>query len=336
MSNKLEYEKPEGKLFEYLTFNLTNVFRQGYISCRNVILPEYFQSFGDKIQEMNIRSDDVWVCSFPKSGTTWTQEIVWCIANNLNFEAAQEYLLPERFPFLERSVWTDHRRILAEQPDINFSNYGFNADYELNSVEFVDKLLSPRFIQSHLPFKLLPKKLQENSTSAKVIYVMRHPGDTCVSYYHFYKLFDGYKGTLEDFCELFLQGMICCGPFWDHILDFWEQRYNPNVLIIKYEDMKKDLRSVIYRISSFLSKPLNEDQVEKLLYHVSFENMKKNPAVNYEHDVKYFKKYNLVDEGESFIRQGKVGEWRQTVGPVLAERFQQWTEKNLQGTGLTL
>lgn len=64
--------------------------------------------------------------------------------------------------------------------------------------------------------------------------------------------------------------------------------------------------------------------------------MKKNPAVNYEHDVKYFKKYNLVDEGESFIRQGKVGEWRQTVGPVLAERFQQWTEKNLQGTGLTL
>lgn len=36
---------------------------------------------------------------------------------------------------------------------------------------------------------------------------MRHPGDTCVSYYHFYRLFDGYKGTLEDFCELFLQGM---------------------------------------------------------------------------------------------------------------------------------
>lgn len=65
-------------------------------------------------------------------------------------------------------MWTDHRRILAEQPDMNFSNYGFNADYELNSVEFVDKLPSQRFIQSHLPFRLLPKKLQENSTSAKV------------------------------------------------------------------------------------------------------------------------------------------------------------------------
>lgn len=33
-------------------------------------------------------------------GTTWSQEMVWCIANDLDFEGAKQFL-PERFPFLE-------------------------------------------------------------------------------------------------------------------------------------------------------------------------------------------------------------------------------------------
>lgn len=33
-------------------------------------------------------------------GTTWTQEMVWCIAKDLDFEGAKQFL-PERFPFLE-------------------------------------------------------------------------------------------------------------------------------------------------------------------------------------------------------------------------------------------
>lgn len=68
MSSRLEYKPLEGKSAEYLNSHLTNIFRQGYISCENVVLPEYFQSFGDRIQEMNVKSDDIWLCSFPKSG----------------------------------------------------------------------------------------------------------------------------------------------------------------------------------------------------------------------------------------------------------------------------
>lgn len=32
---------------------------------------------------------------------------------------------------------------------------------------------------------------------------------------------------------------VCPAPFWNHVLGYWEQRHNPNLLIIKYEDMKK-------------------------------------------------------------------------------------------------
>lgn len=31
------------------------------------------------------------------------------------------------------------------------------------------------------------------------------------------------------------------GPMWSHILGFWEKRHEPNILFLKYEDMKKVL-----------------------------------------------------------------------------------------------
>lgn len=35
------------------------------------------------------------------SGTTWTQELVWLVANNLDFENAKSIPLTDRFPFFE-------------------------------------------------------------------------------------------------------------------------------------------------------------------------------------------------------------------------------------------
>lgn len=40
--------------------------------------------------------------------------------------------------------------------------------YLLDSVDYVNNLPSPRFIKTHLPFKLLPIKLQQNTTNTKV------------------------------------------------------------------------------------------------------------------------------------------------------------------------
>ncbi len=60
-----------------------------------------YKDFVDTIYNFKVRSDDVFVCTHPRSGTTWTQEIVWLICNDLDYETASAEVLNKRFPYLE-------------------------------------------------------------------------------------------------------------------------------------------------------------------------------------------------------------------------------------------
>ena len=54
---------------------------------------------GPEIYNLELRPDDVWIVTYPKCGTTWTQELLWLIMNNADFESAKPYVY-ERSPFL--------------------------------------------------------------------------------------------------------------------------------------------------------------------------------------------------------------------------------------------
>ena len=68
---------------------------------RPTIMTEKYRSFAEKVKNFKVYEDDIWVITFPKCGTTWAQEMVWLIANDLNFDVAKRVDLNRRFPFLE-------------------------------------------------------------------------------------------------------------------------------------------------------------------------------------------------------------------------------------------
>ena len=65
------------------------------------VQPENYKRFAKKIRDFKVYPDDTWVITFPKCGTTWTQEMVWLLVNNLDYEKAKSTILKRRFPFME-------------------------------------------------------------------------------------------------------------------------------------------------------------------------------------------------------------------------------------------
>lgn len=66
-----------------------------------VMILKYMKLFAERVKKMKVFEDDVWVVTFPKCGTTWTQEMIWMVNNDLDYTTAYDVNLNDRFPFLE-------------------------------------------------------------------------------------------------------------------------------------------------------------------------------------------------------------------------------------------
>jgi len=77
--------------------------RTGFVQVgpEKYFFPHKYKEQAEHYYNFKARPDDIWISTLPRSGTTWTQEMIWLIANNLDFEQAEQRLLTERFPFFE-------------------------------------------------------------------------------------------------------------------------------------------------------------------------------------------------------------------------------------------
>ncbi|KAG8261490.1 hypothetical protein J6590_070895 [Homalodisca vitripennis] len=367
------------------------------VSPSGCAMPEEYELYAERLHNFEVYEDDVWVISYPKCGTTWTQEMVWLIGNNCDFDAASDRLLLQRFPFLEELRQKKFQRfpigtfqILDHVPDrptfptsdslaIGVGYHGafgttpsspsppkvirdstkiqaqitavsiipqpqmderaqFLDEHVLfaDTIDFVEEQTSPRFIKSHLPVALLPKQIW--TKKPKIIYVTRNPMDAAISYYHHHRLWNGYVGSYETFMEGFLQDKLVYSPFWEHVLEYKNMENQEHVMITSFEEMKADLKGVILRTADFMGKKLSDEQVEELVFHLSFANMKNNPAINGEDFIKEVKEKHDMPEDDpelSFIRKGQVGGWKKEMPHHFVEKFKLWTKEKLRGSTFT-
>lgn len=288
--------------------------RTGFVQVgpKKWFFPSGYLKQAEDIYNFELRKDDVVVVTFPRCGTTWTQEMAWLLANDLDYCTAADIPLTKRFAFLEFSCFV-HKQVMEEFLQENLHDpekYKLVQEIDRPGWEILAKTKERRFIKTHLPFSLMPPNLFK--AGCKIIYVARNPKDVAVSFYHLNRSIrtQGYKGDFKKYWYYFKNNLQPWTPYWEHLKEGWKMRNEDNVMFLFYEDMNKNLRPHIESVSAFLGKSYTSEQLDKLEDHLKIDNFRKNKSVNYD----VMKKLGIVlKTEEGFVRNGKTGGDRKSV-----------------------
>lgn len=265
------------------------------VEVRGVPLMEHIANNWDAIWAFRPHPSDLLISTYPKAGTTWTQEIVDLLLNNGDADVSKRAPIAVRIPFLE----------IFSPPPIP------------SGLDLLKDMEPPRVIKTHLPFQLVPEGFWENK--CKVIYVARNAKDNLVSYYHFDRmnLTQPEPGPWEGYIHKFMKGDLGWGSWYEHVKGYWREREKRNILYLFYEDMKENPRREILRIMEYLGLALSDDVIEHIVQLTSFKVMKDNPMANYS-----FIPMPVFDQSISpFMRKGEVGDWANHFTPEQAKVF---------------
>nr|AFM90332.1 amine sulfotransferase [Callorhinchus milii] len=232
----------------------------------------------DWVKDYKAHQDDVFIVSYPKSGTTWMQQIVSLVLADGDVDSVKNESLYQRAPWIDFQLFRQQSNSRTK----------------------------PVLITSHLNYQMIPTALKKKM--GKVIYIARNPKDVIVSSYHFHSYFQRLKvpKDFQEFLELFVEGDVFYGSWFDHIRDWYSNKEEISMLFVTYEEIHRDIRAGIEKIRKFLGKELDGKIIDTIIKYSKFENMRADPATNF---LSLSKDLLDHDRGK-FQRKGIVGDWK--------------------------
>lgn len=259
----------------------------------------------NKWESYRPRQDDIVIATYIKSGTTWVQTIV----SHLIFQDFQTRPLAEVSPWIDTRLWPISNEDLTE---------------------LLEGMKHRRFIKSHLPLDGLPFYPE-----VKYIVVGRDLRDVFISLWNHYRNYtaDFYQrangGLGPDERQLphcpqelreFWQWWMTRGwfewesdgyPFWSglhHTRTWWDFRDLPNILLVHYNDLLRDLPGEIRRVARYLEIDVTDELIGKIARATTFDSMKKQVDLLVpDHEVTF------RTGADVFVNKGTTGRWRNVL-----------------------
>ena len=262
--------------------------------------------------DLRFRDDDIVIATYAKSGTTWMQQIV----AQLLFGGDPDLAVADMSPWLDLRVPPKEIKL-----------------------PLVEAQTHRRFLKTHLPVDAL-----RFSPRAKYIYVARDARDVVWSLYNhhananqlWYDALNKTPGLVgppiepptRDIRQYWHEWLARDGhpfwPFWDNVRSWWRIRELPNVLLLHFAALKRDLPGEVRRVAAFLDIAVDPSREHAILEYCSFDWMKKNAAKAAPLGGAFW------DAGaDTFMNKGTNGRWRDTLSADEAARYEQRAEAEL-------
>jgi len=262
--------------------------------------------------EFVFRDDDIIIGTYAKAGTTWTQQIV----GQLIFRgdpAVEVGML---------SHWLDLRVIPSEI-----------------TLDMLDQQTHRRILKTHLPADALVY-----SATAKYLYVARDLPDVVWSLHNhlfnatdeFFAMFNDTPGRVgpalerpgPDIHAFWYQFLRNDGSpmwsFWENLRTWWTWRNLPNVRLVHFNDLKRDLEGEIRAIAAFLQIPIEESHWAAMVEHCSFDWMKAHAGIVTPGGGEVFK-----GGAQTFIHKGTNKRWKDVLNAADLKEYRTLAETQL-------
>jgi hypothetical protein len=250
-----------------------------------------------RLRNFRPRPDDIFVVTYPRSGTTWTQMILYQLTTDGRMDFAH---ITQVCPWFERA---------------------FKAGHDL------DALPGPRVFKSHLTYRRIPKG------PCKYLYVARDGKDVAVSYYHFHRSHMDYQGTFDEFFAKFLAGELSYGSWLRHVEGWWAHRADGNVLFLHYEDMVHDLPGSLRRIARFCELDVEPERFDSIVDRCGFAFMKAHES---QFDPLLGIMWERGARPTTHLRIGRPGGWKERLSPEQEAEFDRAFGRRLERRGIGL
>ena len=269
------------------------------------------------------QSEDVFIATFPKSGTTWMQQVVCMLAGE-----PAEVDIQMRAPYIEAAIATQAFSLAA-----------------------LRNMKPPRIFKTHAAWPDLPVAgctPTRPPDAAKTVVVVRDPRDVMVSLYYHSRALKGisWSGSWDDWFDAFLNGTAPtpmhasaadgasegATEWFGHTLGWWAvcQRHPSLCLWVRYEDLLESPLEQVRKVARFLGGRFaahDDAALERIVDASSFGEMKKR------HETE--ENTSMRNEGEAgHFRKGKAGDWRDHFSEAHTRRFRETMRARLSGSGL--
>jgi len=221
------------------------------------------------LRNRGLGPNDVFIASYPRGGSTWTRFVLYEI---LAGESSTFDNVNQGIP--EIGIHRRARRLLPGEG---------------------------RLIKTHEPYR---------KEYRRAVYIARDMRDVIFSQYAREKELGILYDEFDAYLTKFLQGRISgFGAWQDHVQTWLDSPLarSGDLLILRFEDLKKDMESAVFRMLDFFGVGVEPDIVRAAIANNTLERMRQK-----EEQSQTLHQARSGEEGR-FVRKGAVGGWREKL-----------------------